>query len=117
MDNLNTLEQFGAKVINQTDILEFCEHKFNDILSFSSFLLTIQYIFVTLRPCSRQEAQYIVDIKKRYARLADRNVRNFYSTQGKCNGSPIAWTGYISRTRVFSQPLSEEIISVPRFCI
>ena len=28
-----------------------------------------------------------IEITKRYARLADRNVRNFCSTQGKCDGS------------------------------
>ena len=28
-----------------------------------------------------------IETTKRYARLADRNVRNFCSTQGKCDGS------------------------------
>ncbi len=36
MDNPSTLEQITVKVIYQTDLRKFCEHKFNHILSFTT---------------------------------------------------------------------------------
>ena len=65
--------------------------------------------FLLLHLHSAKSARHIGKTK-RYARLANGNVRNFYSTQGKCDGSRVErGLVTISRTKVISRPPFEEV--------
>ena len=76
-----------SKTIERQSSLAYFAH--TNIFSLR-FLCYSEFLFLPLqRIVDALHFARHIEKTKRYAQLADRNVRNFCSTQGKCNGSRV----------------------------